>query len=43
MRTAIDVVLAKPNRTTGQLEDMAARVRRSVDDGGLDISLILRA
>jgi signal transduction histidine kinase len=31
MRTAIDVVLAKPNRTTGQLEDMAARVRRSVD------------
>ena len=31
MRTAIDVVLAKPNRTAGQLEDMAARVRRSVD------------
>jgi signal transduction histidine kinase len=31
MRTAIDVVLAKPNRTTQQLEDMAARVRRSVD------------
>src|SRR2546430_1324042 len=26
MRTAIDVALAKPNRTTGQLEDMAARV-----------------
>ena len=31
MRTAIDVALAKPNRTTQQLEDMAARVRRSVD------------
>ena len=31
MRTAIDVTLAKPNRTTPQLEDMAARVRRSVD------------
>ena len=31
MRTAIDVTLAKPNRTTQQLEDMAARVRRSID------------
>ncbi len=31
MRTAIDVALAKPNRTTQHLEDMAARVRRSVD------------
>jgi signal transduction histidine kinase len=31
MRTAIDVVLAKPNRTTGQLESMAERVRRSID------------
>jgi len=31
MRTAIDVALAKPNRTTGQLEDMAARVHRSID------------
>jgi len=31
MRTAIDVALAKPNRTTQQLEDMAARIRRSVD------------
>src|SRR5205823_6028379 len=31
MRTAIDVALAKPNRTTPQLEDMAGRVRRSVD------------
>ncbi len=31
MRTAIDVALAKPSRTTPQLEDMAARVRRSID------------
>jgi signal transduction histidine kinase len=31
MRTAIDVVLAKPNRTTGQLESMAEKVRRSID------------
>jgi len=31
MRTAIDVALAKPNKTTHQLEDMAARVRRSID------------
>ena len=31
MRTAIDVALAKPNRTAQHLEDMAARVRRSVD------------
>jgi signal transduction histidine kinase len=31
MRTAIDVTLAKPSRTPQQLEDMAARVRRSID------------
>jgi signal transduction histidine kinase len=31
MRTAIDVTLAKPERTSRQLEDMAARVRRSID------------
>jgi signal transduction histidine kinase len=31
MRTAIDVALAKPNRTTEQLEDMAARVHRPID------------
>jgi Histidine kinase-, DNA gyrase B-, and HSP90-like ATPase/His Kinase A (phospho-acceptor) domain len=31
MRTAIDVALAKPSRTTPQLEDMAARVRRHID------------
>jgi hypothetical protein len=29
MRTAIDVMLAKPNRTTKQLEAMAVDVRRS--------------
>jgi signal transduction histidine kinase len=31
MRTAIDVTLAKPSRTRQQLEDMAIRVRRSID------------
>jgi signal transduction histidine kinase len=31
MRTAIDVTLAKPGRTPQQLEDMAVRVRRSID------------
>ena len=31
MRTAIDVTLAKPDRTQAQLEDMAERVRRCVD------------
>jgi signal transduction histidine kinase len=31
MRTAIDVALAKPNKSTSQLEDMAARVRRCID------------
>ena len=31
MRTAIDVTLAKPSRTPQQLEDMAARVRLSID------------
>ena len=31
MRTAIDVVLAKPNHTVEQLEATAERVRRSVD------------
>jgi signal transduction histidine kinase len=31
MRTAIDVVLAKPNRTAEQLESMAEKVRRSID------------
>jgi signal transduction histidine kinase len=31
MRTAIDVTLAKPGRSQQQLEDMAARVHRSVE------------
>jgi signal transduction histidine kinase len=31
MRTAIDVILAKPNRTTEQLEATAEKVRRSID------------
>jgi signal transduction histidine kinase len=31
MRTAIDVTLAKPDRTPAQLEDMAAEVRAGVD------------
>ncbi|HXQ60423.1 MAG TPA: HAMP domain-containing sensor histidine kinase [Acidimicrobiales bacterium] len=31
MRTAIDVTLAKPTRSPGQLEAMASKVRRSVD------------
>ena len=31
MRTAIDVALAKPNRTTEQLDSMAEKVRRSID------------
>ncbi len=43
MRTAIDVTLAKPNRTTQQLEDMAARVRRSIDraEAMIDALLVL--
>jgi signal transduction histidine kinase len=31
MRTAIDVTLAKPGRTSAQLEDMAVEVRHAVD------------
>src|SRR5260370_13163970 len=34
MRTAIDVALAKPNRTTEQLADMAARGHRSIRRAG---------
>ena len=41
MRTAIDVALAKPNRTTQQLEDMAARVRRSIDQAENMIEALL--
>ena len=41
MRTAIDVTLAKPGRTQQQLEDMAARVRLSVDRAESMISALL--
>ena len=41
MRTAVDVALAKPNRTTQQLEDMAARVRRSIDQAENMIEALL--
>jgi signal transduction histidine kinase len=41
MRTAIDVALAKPDKTTGQLEDMAARVRRSIDRAEAMIEALL--
>jgi signal transduction histidine kinase len=41
MRTAIDVTLAKPSRNTQQLEDMAARVRRSVDRAEAMIEALL--
>jgi signal transduction histidine kinase len=41
MRTAIDVALAKPGKTTRQLEDMAARVRRSVDRAEAMIEALL--
>src|SRR5262249_58891115 len=41
MRTAIDVALAKPNRTTQQLEDMAVRVRRSLDRAQNKIEALL--
>jgi signal transduction histidine kinase len=41
MRTAIDVTLAKPSRTPRQLEDMAARVRRSIDHAETMIDALL--
>jgi signal transduction histidine kinase len=43
MRTAIDVTLAKPARTAGQLEAMAVRVRRSIDraESMIDALLVL--
>jgi len=41
MRTAIDVSLAKPNKSIGQLEDMAARVRRSIDRAEAMIEALL--
>jgi signal transduction histidine kinase len=41
MRTAIDVALAKPNRTAPQLEDVATRVRRSIDRAEAMIEALL--
>ncbi len=41
MRTAIDVTLAKPNRTAAQLEDMAVRIRRSIDRAEVMIEALL--
>ena len=41
MRTAIDVTLAKPGRTEQHLEDMAIRVRRSVDRAEAMIDALL--
>ncbi len=41
MRTAIDVALAKPTRTTQQLEDLAVRVRRSIDRAEAMIEALL--
>jgi signal transduction histidine kinase len=41
MRTAIDVALAKPDKTTRLLEDMAARVRRSIDRAEAMIEALL--
>jgi signal transduction histidine kinase len=41
MRTAIDVVLAKPNRTPEQLEATAEKVRRSVDQSERIVDALL--
>ena len=41
MRTAIDVTLAKPDRSPDQLEAMAAKVRRSVDQAEKLIAALL--
>jgi signal transduction histidine kinase len=41
MRTAIDVALAKPNRTAAQLEDVATRIRRSIDRAEAMIEALL--
>ena len=41
MRTAIDVTLAKPARTPEQLEAMAGRVRRSIDQAESMIGALL--
>jgi signal transduction histidine kinase len=41
MRTAIDVTLAKPERTQAQLESMAAEVRQAVDRAEMLIEALL--
>ena len=41
MRTAIDVTLSKPERTPAQLEEMAERVRRSVQRAEATIEALL--
>jgi signal transduction histidine kinase len=41
MRTAIDVVLAKPTRTAAQLEALAERVRRALDRAELAVDALL--
>jgi signal transduction histidine kinase len=41
MQTAIEVTLAKPDRTPEQLEAMAVRVKRSVDRAGATIEALL--
>ncbi|MBV9802965.1 MAG: HAMP domain-containing histidine kinase [Solirubrobacterales bacterium] len=41
MRTAIEVTLAKPARTPEQLEDMAARVKRSVERAEATVEALL--
>jgi len=41
MRTAIDVTLAKPSPTVQRLEDMAARVRRSIDQAESMVDALL--
>jgi signal transduction histidine kinase len=41
MRTAIDVTLAKPSPTARQLTDMAARVRRSIDQAESMVEALL--
>src|ERR1700733_11258835 len=41
MRTAIDVTLSKPQRTAEQLEEMAERVRRSVQRAEATIEALL--
>ena len=41
MRTAIEVTLSKPNRTPGQLEAMAVRVKRSVQRAEVTVEALL--